>query len=179
MALDPKKLALMVEEQNKNPMTVGSEMSSTDDTVDMEDIPEEESEGADLGEFGDELIASADALVPIAEEIGEDLAGDSEYSDDTKDAIEEAVDRMPDHIQEGLVDIADIPKEDLMEISKQMVEEVDTAMTPAGEAEPEEVEMVAGLLDAASTCCAEINGENEEEEPEEEEDLEEYDEEEM
>ena len=154
MPVDANKLAALVEEQNQNPLA-----SMPDVGVD-DDLPPEEDEGPsidgealleEMGEFGVMLVENADMIVPIAEEIGEDLAGDSEYTPETEEAVAEAVDRMPTEIVEALAEnLSGKSIEELNAIGEVLVAEVETAESPVGESSPVEAEQVGGLLEVAA-----------------------------
>jgi hypothetical protein len=166
MAVDTNKLAALVEEQNQNPLASMPEVGGEEDEM----PPEEEAATVDgqaildeMGEFGAMLVENADMIVPIAEEIGEDLAGDSEYMPETEDAVADAVDRMPPEMVEGLAEnVAERPLEELNAVGEVLVASVETTETPIGEAAPMEAEQVGGLLEVA----AKVEGPMEEEEPE-------------
>lgn len=159
MPVDTNKLAALVEEQNQNPLASMPDMGAGDD-----DMPPEEAEGSsvdgealleEMGEFGVMLKENADMIVPIAEEIGEDLAGDSEYAPETEEAVAEAVDRMPAEIVEALAEnLAGKPLEELNAIGEVLVAEVETVESPVGEASPMEAELVGGLLEVAAAVDA-------------------------
>lgn len=186
MAVDTNKLAALVEEQSQNPLASMPEIGGEE-----EDMPEEEGmeEGEapdgealleELGEFGAMLRENADVIVPIAEEIGEDLGGDSEYMPETEDAVADAVERMPDELSAGLAEnLSGRPLEELNAIGEVLVREVDSSATPAGESSPEEAELVGGLLEVGAKLAEspEEDEEEGEEEFEEEEGEEEFEEE--
>lgn len=176
MAVDTNKLAALVEEQNQNPMASMPEVAGEEEMP--EDEMGEETAAVDgeaileeMGEFGVMLKESADVIVPIAEEIGEDLAGDSEYQPETEDAVVEAVDRMPEEIVEGLAEnLAERSPEELTAVGEVLAKEVDTMASPAGEVEPVEAEQVGGLLEVAAKVAGEdaLPEDDLEEEPAEE-----------
>lgn len=167
MAVDTNKLAALVEEQNQNPLASMPEVGGAD-----EELPPEEAEGApvdgealleEMGEFGAMLVENADMIIPIAEEIGEDLAGDSEYAPETEEAVAEAVDRMPTEMVDGMAEnLAGKPLEELNAIGEVLVAAVDTMETPAGEASPVEAEQVGGLLEVAAGVEAPLDDEDDE-----------------
>lgn len=181
MPIEPQKLAALVEEQNMNPMAP----IPGDDTLDEEPIEGETGEGADgeallaqMGEFGDELRDNADIIVELASEIGEDLGVEGDYSPSVVSGVEDAVDRMPEHMIGGMAEhLAGMSKEDLTKIAEILAASVETEGSEEGEVLMSEPPIVAGFLDLAGKRCAEIvaeEGEEEEEEIEvEEEDAEE------
>lgn len=158
MPVDTNKLAALVEEQNQNPLAAMPDLGAADD------LPPEEAEGSsidgealleEMGDFGVMLVENADMIVPIAEEIGEDLAGDSEYAPETEEAVAEAVDRMPTEIVEALAEnLSGKSLEELNAIGEVLVAEVETAESPVGEASPAEAEQVGGLLEVAAAVDA-------------------------
>ena len=178
MAVDTNKLAALVEEQNQNPLASMPEVAGDEGEADM---PEEEAAGADgealleeMGEFGVLLKENADVIIPIAEEIGEDLAGDSEYAPETEEAVADAVDRMPEELAAGMAEnLAELPLEELNAIGEVLVAEVETEATPAGEADPMEAEQVGGLLEVAAAASEAPMEEDMEDEEEEDMDMEE------
>lgn len=175
MAVDTNKLAALVEEQSQNPLASMPEVGGEEDMPEEEGMEEEGSPDGEalleeMGEFGAMLKENADIIVSIAEEIGEDLAGDSEYMPETEDAVADAVERMPDEIAEGMAkNLAERSLEELNAVGEVLVKEVDSEATPAGEADPLEAEQVGGLLEVgAQVAEAPMEDEDAEEAPEEE-----------
>jgi len=178
MPVDTNKLAALVEEQNQNPLASMPEVGGSDD----DELPPEEAEAStvdghalieEMGEFGAMLVENADMIVPIAEEIGEDLAGDSEYQPETEDAVAEAVDRMPTEMVDGMAEnLAGKPLEELNAIGEVLVCEVESGESPAGECSPMEAELVGGLLEVAAKVEAPMDDEDEDDDMLDEDDME-------
>lgn len=177
MAIDTNKLAALVEEQNQNPLASMPELGVDDAEMPPEEGEEDVGEDgeailSEMGEFGEMLKENADVIVPIAEEIGEDLAGDSTYQPETEEAVVDAVDRMPTEMSKGMAEnLSDRPLEELNAVGKVLVEQVDSEETPAGEASPMEAEKVGGLLEVAATVETVVE-EDEDDDDEMEEDVE-------
>jgi len=178
MPVDTNKLAALVEEQNQNPLASMPEVGGSDD----DELPPEEAEAStvdghalieEMGEFGAMLVENADMIVPIAEEIGEDLAGDSEYQPETEDAVAEAVDRMPTEMVDGMAEnLAGKPLEELNAIGEVLVCEVESGESSAGECSPMEAELVGGLLEVAAKVEAPMDDEDEDDDMLDEDDME-------
>lgn len=168
--MDANKLAALVDEQNKNPFGEMPEMEYDEGEESSEEEPMSLKERGEelltsMGDFGEELRESADILVPLAEDIGDDLGGDSEYAEETEEAVVDAVDSMPEHIQQGIADnLAGKPKEDLAAVGDALVRSIETEATPEGEAEPAEAEKVGGLLELAGECCKDMMSDDDESE---------------
>jgi hypothetical protein len=177
MPIEPQKLAALVEEQNMNPMAP----IPGDDMLDEEPIEGEtggeevdgESLLAQMGEFGDELRDNADIIIESASEIGEDLGVEGDYSPSVVSGVEDAVDRMPEHMIGGMAEhLAGMSKEDLTKIAEVLVASVETEGSEEGDVLMSEPPIVAGFLDLAGKRCAEIVAEEGEEEGTEEEETE-------
>jgi len=176
--MDPNKLSALVEEQSMNPlgdlpMPEGEEEMDAEGEEETDMLARGEELLTSMGEFGEELREAADIIVDNAMEIGDDLSSE-EPSPETEEAVEEAFDRMPAFVQDGMAEnLADKERADLDAIGCALACEVETEESPEGEYTDMEGQKIGGLLAMASALAAmDSEGEEDEEEgDEEEEDL--------
>lgn len=152
MAINPGKLAALVEHHGRNPMQPHIPMDDEMDSPPDQDSEMGEKSGEDLissmGEFGQTLVESADVIISIADDIGDDLIAE-EPAPETEAAIDAAVDGMPEVIASGLGQLGDMSPDELVKVADVLVREVESA-TSVGESSPQESERVAAFLSRAA-----------------------------
>lgn len=174
--INPSKLKTLVDSQASAPSAASMGMAPggdeglddelADDMGDMDDgddggdpVAKGEALLTEWGEFGATLKESADMIHDTAMEVGSELLM-KVVSDDAKDEVIKAVDRMPDDIQQGLAKYVGKLDEAGLDAL--------TAALAAGLGEEADGAMVKSFLKVAGEyAAAEIEVE-EEEEPEEE-----------
>ena len=169
MAMDPNKLAALVEEQSVNPLgdlPMGDEEATDEEGGGEADAAERGEELlTSMGDFGNELRESADIMLDNAVELGEDATSE-EPAPETEELAMDMADRLPTFIQDGMVEhIADKPPEDLTAIGAALESSLETEDGPEGTYTEEVSAQIGGMLGMVAKCCGE-EGDDEEEEDE-------------
>ena len=157
MAIDPNKLSALVEEQAANPLgdlPMPEEEGGEEDDAAGDLAERGEELLTSMGEFGTELLESADIMLDNAEELGDDAAAE-EPAPETEELALDIADRMPSFIQEGMVEhIVDKPPEDLEAIGAALEASLETDDGPEGTYTEETAKKVGGMLGMVAKCCA-------------------------
>jgi hypothetical protein len=171
--MDPNKLAALVEEQSVNPLgdlPMPDEEGEGEEGEGEGDLSERGEELlTSMGDFGIELKESADIMLDMAEEMGEDATSE-EPSPETDELAYDMAERLPPYMQEGCAEnLADKPPEDLKAIGAALEASLETEEGPEGTYTEETAAQIGGMLGLVAKACAEEGGDEEEEDDEEEE----------